>query len=182
MNYSDIKYCDIANGVGVRTSLFVSGCRNRCPGCFNQGTWSFAAGEAFSREVEDAILESLEPAYVAGLTVLGGEPLEPENQAALLPFLRRVREQVPGKSVWLYTGFVWEELLEGPSRARTPQTRELLELLDVVVDGPFVLELKDISLRFRGSANQRLIDAPQTLATGEVAWWEDDPTFASHEW
>lgn len=182
MNYSDIKYCDIANGVGVRTSLFVSGCRNHCPGCFNTGTWSFAVGQPFGEETERLIIESLEPSYIAGLSLLGGEPMEPENQEALLPFLRRVRERLPQKTIWLYTGFVWEDLVEGPSRACTLQTRELLGLLDVVVDGPFVLEQKDISLRFRGSSNQRIIDVPATLAAGEVVWWEDEPVFASHEW
>ena len=182
MNYADIKYCDIANGVGVRTTLFVSGCRNHCPGCFQPETWAFEFGQPFTRETEDALIASLEPAYVQGLTLLGGEPMEPENQQALLPFLRRLRAERPGKTVWLYTGLTWEELLEGPSRACTPITRELLGLVDVVVDGRFVLEKKDISLRFRGSSNQRLIDAPSSLAAGEVVWWEDERVFATHEW
>lgn len=182
MNYADIKYCDIANGVGVRTTLFVSGCRNHCEGCFNTGTWSFELGEPFTAEVEERILESLEPAYVAGFTLLGGEPMEPENQEALLPFLQRTRERFPQKSIWLYSGFTWEELTQGPSRGCTSVTPALLRTLDVLVDGPFVLAKKDISLRFRGSSNQRLIDVPKTLAAGEVVWWEDEPVFATHGW
>lgn len=182
MNYAEIKYCDIANGVGVRTSLFVSGCRNHCPGCFNSGTWSFEMGEPFTPEVEDAIIESLKPAYVTGLTVLGGEPMEPENQAALVPFLKRVREACPDKSIWVYTGFTWEEITEGPSRAHGLNAGYILDLIDVLVDGPFVEAEKDITLRFRGSANQRLIDVPKTLAAGSIVWWEDEPLFATHEW
>lgn len=182
MNYAEIKYCDIANGVGVRTTLFVSGCRNGCEGCFNPLQWDFAAGRPFTPEVEDKILESLEPAYVTGLTLLGGEPMEPENQAGLLPLLRRVREHLPQKSIWLYTGFTWEALVDGPSRGHTEMLPELLGLVDVLVDGPFVLEQKDISLRFRGSSNQRIIDVGATLASGVVTLWEDEPVFASHSW
>ena len=182
MNYADIKYCDIANGVGVRTSLFVSGCRNHCPGCFNTGTWSFELGEPFTPEVEEALLQSLEPTYVVGLSILGGEPMEPENQEALLPFLKRAKERYPQKTIWVYTGFTWEDLTCGPSRGCTPITPELLRTIDVLVDGPFILEKKDISLRFRGSSNQRLIDVPATLARNEIVWWEDEAIFASHEW
>lgn len=186
MNYAEIKRFDIANGVGTRTTLFVSGCRHHCPGCFNEVAWSFSAGRPFTDEVADELIESLEPRYVAGLSVLGGEPLEPENQEALLPFLRRVRERWPlgTKSVWMYTGFTWEQLLhpELGSRAATPLARPILGTLDVLVDGPFVLAEKDISLRFRGSANQRIIDVPASLAApgdGPVPW-EDDPVFATH--
>ena len=182
MNYAEIKICDIANGVGVRTSLFVSGCRHHCPGCFNPEAQDFSYGKPFTREIEDEIIQSLSPAYVQGLTLLGGEPMEPENQQVLLPFLRRVREAYPHKSIWLYSGFTWEQLAQGPSRGCTDVTPELLGLLDVLVDGPFVLEKKNISLRFRGSENQRLIDMPKTLATGTVTWWEAEPVFSSHEW
>jgi anaerobic ribonucleoside-triphosphate reductase activating protein len=182
MNYAEIKYCDIANGVGVRTTLFVSGCRHHCEGCFNPVQWDFAAGEPFTPEVEQKIMESLEPPYVAGLTILGGEPMEMENQAGLLPFLRRVRERFPQKSIWVYTGFTWEALTQGPSRATSEMVPQLLSLVDVLVDGPFVLPLKDISLRFRGSSNQRLIDVPATLASGEVTLWQDEPVFSSHAW
>ncbi|MBR1828988.1 MAG: anaerobic ribonucleoside-triphosphate reductase activating protein [Atopobiaceae bacterium] len=182
MNYSEIKYCDIANGAGVRTTLFVSGCRHHCPQCFNPGTWAFDSGKEYTREVEDKILESLEPAYVDGLTLLGGEPFEPENQPALISLLQRVRAEQPSKNVWAYSGFTWDQLLEGPSRAHTDTVQEMLSLVDVLVDGPFVQEKKDITLRFRGSSNQRIIDVRRSLAAREVCLWEDDPLFTTHTW
>jgi len=182
MNYATIKKHDVANGPGVRVSLFVSGCRRHCPECFNPETWDFCYGQPYTQETEDRIVDLLRPDYIAGLSLLGGEPMEPENQQALLPFLHRMRTERPGKSVWAYTGLTWEQLVDGPSRACTPITRELLGLIDVLVDGPFILEQKDISLRFRGSANQRIIDVPKTLASGEITWWEDEPIFATHEW
>ncbi len=182
VNYSDIKYCDIANGAGIRTTLFVSGCRNHCPGCFNPGTWDFSAGEPFTPEVEDKVLESLKPDYVDGVTLLGGEPFEPENQKALVSLLRRVRAERPGKDVWAFTGFTWDELVNSPSRAHTNEALELLGLIDVLVDGRFVLELKDITLRFRGSSNQRIIDVPRSLEAGDVQLWEDDPVYSTHTW
>ena len=182
MNYAEIKYCDIANGPGVRTTLFVSGCRQRCPGCVNEVTWDFAAGRVFSPEAADEVVASLEPAYVTGLTVLGGEPLEPENQAGVLAQLERVRTELPGKTVWVYTGFTWEQLHSDGCRAHTDLLPRILGLLDVLVDGPFVLAKKDISLRFRGSANQRIIDVPASLAAGRVVEWEDLPEFSTHEW
>ena len=182
MNYAEIKYCDIANGIGVRTTLFVSGCRHHCPYCFNPDTWSFEAGDPFTSEVEDEIIESMKPAYVDGLTVLGGEPMEAENQAAVLHLLERMRAELPGKGAWLYSGFTWEQLVDGPSRAHSELVPRILACLDVLVDGPFVQDLKDITLRFRGSSNQRLIDVPRTLAEGQVCLWEDDPVFSSHSW
>ncbi len=182
MNCAEIKYCDIANGVGVRTTLFVSGCRHHCPGCFNPEAQEFSFGRPFTTRDEDDLIDSLQPAYIQGLTLLGGEPMEPENQRALLPFLHRVRRECPGKSIWLYSGFTWEQLTQGPSRGCIDVTRELLGLVDVLVDGPFVLERKDISLRFRGSSNQRLIDVPRTLEAGKVIWWEDERVFSTHEW
>ena len=148
MNYSEIKYCDIANGEGVRTSLFVSGCTHHCPGCFNPETWDFDAGKPFIELTEDEIIESLEPSYIAGLTVLGGEPMEPENQKALLPFVRRVKEELPDKDIWIYTGYLLESIGNSP----------LLSYADVVVDGPFMEAQKDAGLAFRGSRNQRIID------------------------
>lgn len=157
MNYANIKYHDIADGEGVRTSLFVSGCTHHCKGCFNAQTWDFDFGKPFTAEVEEEILESLKPSYVAGLTLLGGEPLEPDNQRALLPFLKRVREQFPEKTIWCYSGYTIEEL-RGESRAHCECTEELLSLLDVLVDGEFVEALKDITLVFRGSSNQRIWD------------------------
>ena len=158
MNYASIRTCDIANGDGVRVSLFVSGCTRRCPGCFNVEAQAFDCGEPFTPEVEDRILGLLAPSHIAGLTVLGGEPMEPANQRALLPFLRRVRDRFGlSKTVWVYTGCVLEKELQSPSRWRTEVTDEFLALVDVLVDGPFVEELKDISLKFRGSSNQRIL-------------------------
>lgn len=180
MNYAEVKRCDIANGVGVRTSLFVSGCTHRCQGCFNEVAWDFYAGDSFTEEVEQQIIDSLAPDYVRGLTVLGGEPLEPSNQRALLPFLKRVRRVRPEKDIWMYTGDVYEEVTDPSSPRHTEATDELLGQVDVLVDGPFVSELRDITLRFKGSSNQRLIDVPKTRAAGRVVLWEDDPMFVRH--
>ena len=166
MYYGEIKNCDIANGEGVRVTLFVSGCTNHCKNCFQPQTWDFCYGKPFTPETERDILDLLAPSYVNGLTVLGGEPFEPENQRALLPFLRRVRGAYPQKTVWCFSGFTYEELLTDGSHPRCEVTDDLLDLLDVLVDGRFVEELKDISLRFRGSSNQRLIDLNATRRTG----------------
>ncbi len=176
MRYAEIKQCDIANGTGVRTSLFVSGCRRRCPGCFNLVAWDFGYGYDFTPEVGDEIIDSLRPGYVAGLSLLGGEPMEPENRGALLALLTRVREELPDKDVWVFSGFTWEELLAGDGC--DPSPRELLELIDVLVDGPYVDELHDITLRFHGSSNQRVIDVPASFEAGSVVEWSDDPVFA----
>ena len=173
MNYAAIKTCDIANGPGVRTSLFVSGCTHHCKGCFQPETWDFSYGEPFTQDVIDTILHSLEPAYVAGLTLLGGEPFEPKNQRALLPFLRRVRRELPQKTIWSFTGFTWEELHDPTAYPRCEVTDELLSLLDVLVDGRYVDALHDISLRFRGSSNQRIIDVPKTLQSGILTLWDE---------
>ena len=173
MNYAAIKTCDIANGPGVRTSLFVSGCTHHCKGCFQPETWDFSYGEPFTQDVIDTILHSLEPAYVAGLTLLGGEPFEPKNQRALLPFLRRVRRELPQKTIWSFTGFTWEELHAPAAYPRCEVTDELLSLLDVLVDGRYVDALHDISLRFRGSSNQRIIDVPKTLQSGILTLWDE---------
>lgn len=173
MHYGEIKNCDIANGLGVRVTLFVSGCTNRCENCFQPQTWAFDYGTPFTRETEDELLRLLAPAYINGLTLLGGEPMEPENQRALLPFLRRVRETLPTKTIWAYSGFTWEELHTPGAHPRCEVTDELLPLLDVLVDGRFVQALHDISLRFRGSSNQRIIDVPKTLACGTITLWEE---------
>ena len=159
MNYASIRTCDIANGEGVRVSLFVSGCTHRCKGCFNSEAWSFDYGEAFTSRVEDEIIEAMRSSYIAGLTLLGGEPMEPENQRVLVPFLRRVmKEFSPNtKTLWVYTGCVLEELKNPDSRFHTEFTDEFLSMIDVLVDGPFIQELKDISLQFRGSSNQRIL-------------------------
>ncbi len=218
MYYGSIKPCDIANGTGVRVTLFVSGCTHRCKGCFQPQTWDFRYGQPFTAETEEALLEALdrpyisgltllggepfEPdnqrallpfllrygqpftaeteeallealdrPYISGLTLLGGEPFEPDNQRALLPFLRRLRQQLPDKTVWAFSGYTWEELT-GQSRARCEATGALLSLVDVLVDGEFVEALRDISLRFRGSSNQRLLDVPASLAAGRPIPWE----------
>ena len=161
MNYCGIKKVDIANGPGVRVSLFVSGCRNHCPGCFQPETWDFDYGDPFTKEAENEIMEALRPSWIQGLSILGGDPMEPENQEALPPLLRRVREELPGKDIWLYTGYRLESVSSSP----------LLTLVDVVVDGPFVETEKDISLAFRGSRNQRIINVPASLEAGVCVLW-----------
>ena len=148
MNYAEIKKVDIANGPGVRVSLFVSGCRNHCKGCFNPETWDFDYGRPFTRATEDEIIKALRPSWIQGLSILGGEPTEEENAAVLIPFLKRVRAVLPDKDIWLYSGYTYEVLRD----------KEILTLADVLVDGPFLLELKDAGLAFRGSRNQRIID------------------------
>ena len=180
MNYAALKTCDIANDPGVRTSLFVSGCRRRCPNCFNAVAQDFTYGRPFDKAARNQVLESLAPAYVSGLTLLGGEPLEPENQRALLPFLHHVRALYPHKTIWCYTGNTYERDILQPGPGRCEVTDELLALIDVLVDGDFVQALHDITLRFRGSSNQRLIDLPRTRAAGRVVLWQDDPLFAEH--
>ncbi len=172
MNFATIKKRDIANGPGVRVSLFVSGCTHRCEGCFNEIAWDFSYGEPFTDAVENELLEALSPDFIAGITLLGGEPFEPENQRALLPFLKRVREAFPQKTVWCYSGYTLEQL-QGESRARCEVTDEMLSILDVLVDGRFVLAKKNIRLRFRGSENQRLIDMNKTRETGEIVLWDN---------
>lgn len=174
MNYCNIKYCDIANGEGVRTTLFVSGCTNHCEECFQPETWDFNYGDPFTLTQENAICKSLEPYYINGLTLLGGEPFEPENQRALVPFLKRIRREFPEKTVWCFTGFTLDkELLRDGSHPRCEVTDEMLSMIDVLVDGRYVKALKDISLRFRGSSNQRIIDLNETRAAGEIVLWDD---------
>ena len=172
MNFATIKKRDIADGPGVRVSLFVSGCTHRCEGCFNEIAWDFDYGAPFTDAVQDELLEALAPDYVQGLTLLGGEPFEPENQRALLPFLKRVREVFPQKNIWCYSGYTLDQL-QGESRARCEVTDEMLAQLDVLVDGRFVLAKKNIRLRFRGSENQRLIDMNKTREKGEIVLWDN---------
>lgn len=173
MNYATIKKCDIANGPGVRISLFVSGCPHRCPGCFNAEAWDFGYGQLFTQETIDEILQALAPEYIQGLTLLGGEPFAPENQAQIVELLRQVKAKYPGKSIWAFSGYILENDILSKQLGPWEITKEYLSYLDVLVDGPFVLEKKDLSLRFRGSSNQRLIDMPATLRTGETVLWED---------
>lgn len=172
MYYGKIKNCDIANGEGVRVTLFVSGCTNRCEGCFQPETWDFCYGQPFTAETEEEILRLLAPSYIRGLTILGGEPFEPENQRALLPFVERVKERYPDKTVWAFSGFTVEQLLGEAPHPRCEATDRLLSLIDVLVDGRFVLEKKNIRLRFRGSENQRILDLRATLAKGAPVLWE----------
>ncbi len=172
MNYGNIKYFDIADGPGVRTTLFVSGCSHHCPGCFQPETWDFSFGKPYTAETEDEIIASLAPDYVDGLTLLGGEPMEKANQRALLPLVKRVRETYPQKDIWCYTGYTLETDLLSPSRARCEVTDELLGLIDVLVDGEFIEAQRDLTLLFRGSRNQRLIDMPTTLREGKTVIWE----------
>ena len=167
MNYSEIKYYDIADGTGVRTTLFVSGCRNHCEGCFQPETWSFNNGKPFTPGVEDEILRSLAPGYIAGLTLLGGDPFEEENQHGLIGFLRRVRAEYPEKNVWAFTGYLLEDLLPG-GKKHTEITDEMLSCIDILVDGPFILAQKNLLLKFRGSENQRLIDMNEFRRTGQI--------------
>lgn len=173
MNYATIKNCDIANGPGVRVSLFVSGCTHRCPGCFNEVAWDFHYGEPFTDAVASQILEMLKPDYIQGLTLLGGEPFEPQNQPEIVAFLRKVKAQYPNKSIWAFSGYLFEkDILAG--RLGDPEiTKEFISYLDVLVDGPFVEAKKNLMLRFRGSENQRLIDVKESLKRGETVLWQD---------
>lgn len=158
MYYGEIKKIDVANGLGVRVSLFVSGCRNKCPGCFNQATWDFKFGKEFTRETEDELIAALAPSHISGLTVLGGEPFEEENQRVLAPFLERVKKTYPHKNIWCYTGYVYDvDIKPKDGRKHCEATDRMLESIDVLVDGPFKIELKDITLNYRGSANQRIL-------------------------
>lgn len=172
MNYATIKYNDIANGLGVRTSLFVSGCTHRCKNCFNSEAWDFNYGSPFTLQVQNEIINSLKEGYIDGLSLLGGEPFEPKNQEALLPFLQRVKQEVPNKNVWCYTGYLFDKELLQNSRATTKYTLKMLSLIDVLVDGKFVEELKDISLTFKGSSNQRIIDVKKSLKENKVILYE----------
>ncbi len=172
MNYAEIKTCDIANGEGVRTSLFVSGCTHRCKGCFNEIAWDFEYGKAFDEQVEEYILKELALSFIAGLTLLGGEPLEPQNQRGLLPFLEEVKKRYPQKNIWCYTGYLYETDLQEGGRAYCECTDRMLELIDILVDGPFVEAQKDIRLKFRGSANQRIIDLKKTRQEGIISLHE----------
>lgn len=168
MNYGEIKNFDIANGEGVRVSLFVSGCTHHCKNCFNKDTWSFDYGEPFTKETEDKIIKELTPDYISGLSLLGGEPFEPSNQEGLINLLRRVKAELPDKNIWCYTGYLFDKELLSNSRARCEYTDEMLSYIDVLVDGEFVQELYSITLQFRGSSNQRIIDVKKSLAEGKV--------------
>ncbi len=171
MYYGELKKCDIANGEGVRVSLFVSGCRNRCKDCFQPETWDFCFGKPFTEDTEREIFAELDKSYIAGLSLLGGDPFEPENQRALLPMLRRIREKYPQKTVWCYTGYRLEELMSAGSHPCCEATEEMLSCIDILIDGRFIAEEKDISLQFRGSRNQRIIDMAQTRKNKKIVLW-----------
>ena len=173
MNYAAIKNCDIANGPGVRVSLFVSGCTHHCKGCFNEVAWDFDYGQLFTQQTVESILAMLEPGHVKGITLLGGEPFEPQNQPAIVDLLRQIKTRYPEKTVWAFTGYLFDRDIL-PGKLGDPEiTREFISFVDVLVDGPFIEAKKDLMLRFRGSSNQRLIDVKKSLATGEVVLWED---------
>lgn len=173
MNYATIKPVDIANGPGVRVSLFVSGCTHRCKGCFNEEAWDFQFGKPFTEEVQKQLLSSLDHDYIEGLTLLGGEPMEPSNQESLLPFIKAVREHLPGKTIWCFTGYDFEKDILGKMMKTSAVTRELISLFDVMVDGKFVAEKKNLSLKFRGSENQRVLNVKKSLEEGQGVWMEE---------
>ena len=172
MNYADIKQYDVANGPGIRISLFVSGCNHHCKGCFNKETWDFNYGTPFTDETIDTIINYLNSPHIAGLTLLGGEPMEPVNQKALLPLLRKVRTTYPDKNIWCFSGFLFDKEILEKMYENVPETKEILSYIDVMVDGKFVEELKNVNLRFKGSSNQRTIMVQESLKKGEIVLWE----------
>lgn len=174
MNYAEIKTCDIANGPGVRTSLFVSGCTHHCQNCFNEIAWDFNYGKPFTEETIHEITDSLKPDYITGLTVLGGEPFEHVNQIGLLPLLERVRKELPHKSIWCFTGYLFDKDILDKMCPQWPETSRMLSLIDVLVDGPFVEEKKDLMLKFKGSSNQRTIMVQESLEAGEIILYNFD--------
>lgn len=173
LNYGNIKKTDIANGIGIRVSIFVSGCTRHCKNCFNSETWDFNYGRPFTNETENEIMEALSKSYINGLTILGGEPFEASNQQGILPFIKRIREELPDKTIWCYTGCTLEKELQTDGYWRCEITDELLANIDVLVDGPFIESFHDVSLSFKGSSNQRIIDMKKTLENGGVVLWEN---------
>lgn len=173
MNYADIKRIDVANGPGVRVSLFVSGCTHHCKGCFNEVTWDFHYGKPFTEKEIDEIIEYLDKDYIKGLTILGGEPFEYPNQKGLLPLLRKVREVLPEKSIWCFSGYLFDQQIVGEMCQKWKETKEMLSYLDVIVDGRFIEERKNLSIRFRGSDNQRIILVQESLNEGKVVLWDE---------
>lgn len=172
MNYATIKKCDVANGPGVRVSLFVSGCSHHCKGCFNQEAWDYNYGNTFTEQTEEEVMEALKPDYIKGLSLLGGEPLDLKNQEGLLPVVKKAKELYPDKPIWCYTGYLFDKQVVGEMAKNNQTTNELLKYIDYVVDGQFVEALKNPSLKFRGSANQRIIDVQKSLQSNEVVLWD----------
>lgn len=173
MNYAKIKKCDVANGPGVRVSLFVSGCTHHCKNCFNKEAWDFNYGKCFNQDAETEIIEALKPDHIQGLSLLGGEPMEKSNQEGLLPLVKKVKETYPNKSIWCYSGYTFDEQILTGKANDNEVTKELLENIDYIVDGEFVDELKNPSLKFRGSSNQRIIDVKNSLKNGTITLWEN---------
>ena len=174
MNYADIKRCDVANGEGVRVSLFVSGCTHHCKECFNKEAWDFNYGKPFTEKEIDTIMEYLKPGYVAGLSLLGGEPMEPSNQEGILPLLRRVKKTYPEKNIWCYTGYLFDKDILDRMCQESEITKEIVSYLDIVVDGEFVVKQKNLKVNFRGSDNQRIIDVKKTMEAGKIVHWENE--------
>ncbi len=172
MNYADIKQYDVANGPGVRISVFVSGCNHHCKDCFNEVAWDFNYGTPFTEETIETVIEYMKPSYIAGLTLLGGEPMEPANQKGLLPLVRRVKEVYPEKTIWCFTGFLFDRDIVETMFGTVPETRELVSYFDVMVDGKFIAELKNVNLRFKGSSNQRTIMVQDSLDRKEIVLWD----------
>ena len=172
MYYSNIKYNDVSNGIGIRTTLFVSGCSHKCKGCFNENTWDFKYGKPYDETTEKQILDSLDSNYISGFSLLGGEPFEIENQKVLVTLLKNIKIKYPNKTIWCYTGFLLDDLLPN-GRVNTQYTMEMLSYIDILVDGPFILKLLDISLKFKGSSNQRIINIPETLKTSNIVLWNN---------
>ena len=179
MNFATIKYYDIANGPGVRTSVFVSGCRHHCPGCFNEVAWDFGYGKPFDKATRNEVFASCQPDYIAGLSLLGGEPMEPSNQKGLLSLVTRFKERYPQKTIWCFSGYLFDRDLLGRFAKIMPETMELLKRIDVLVDGEFMLDKKDVTLLFKGSSNQRTIDVPKSLAAGKIIAWDPRDTSMS---
>ncbi len=171
MNYADIKDCDVANGPGIRITLFVSGCTHHCKNCFNQETWDFQYGEPFTQKEIDRILELLEPEHIHGFTLLGGEPFEYPNQKGVLPLLREIKKRYPQKDIWCFSGYLFDQDIVGDMCQKWEETKEMLQYIDVLVDGEFIEEQKDLSLRFKGSANQRTILVQESLQEGKIVLW-----------
>lgn len=173
MNYATIKPIDVANGPGVRVSLFVSGCTHHCKGCFNSEAWDFNYGKPFEKQAEEEIFSALSPDYIEGFSLLGGEPFEPQNQETLLPFLRKLKDKFPNKSIWCYSGYSFEDIVAGNVGDKLT-AMSMLSLIDILVDGEFIEEQKDLHLRFRGSANQRIIDVKKSLRSDSIVFWDDE--------
>lgn len=178
MNYATIKKHDIANGPGVRVSLFVSGCSHHCPGCFNPETWDFNYGKPFDSDAINEVLQAMEPSYIRGFSLLGGEPFELKNQQGVLPLLKEIKSKFPNKDIWCYTGYDFEKDILENMASTWDETTEMLSYIDILVDGEFVEAKKDVSLRFRGSSNQRIIDVKESLKQKNIILWDDSHDFS----